>query len=128
LSIIGILYLIQTAHVASLGYRLSDVQNERDKLAIENARLGYDIAKYESLDTIDQIATQKLGMAPLTKQQYLDVQAPAQAQLPPLPPTERAPVSIFRRVIDEIAGVGRAEAPAQGPPALPAPTPTGNGK
>lgn len=120
LSIIGMLYLVQTAHVAGLGYELSRIEQRRDELAIENARLGYEIARYESLDTIQEIAVQQLGMTPLTRYQFLRVEQPRREQLTaPAPPPVPAE-SLWQRIERAIAGVGRAHAPAQGTPALPA--------
>jgi len=118
LTVIGMLYLIQTSHVASLGYQLSRLQNQRDQLAIDNARLGYQVAQFESLDTIYQVATQKLGMVPLTRHQFMQVQVPANDQLPANAPQTAPPESGLRRVWRELAGIGRGQAPAQGPPAL----------
>lgn len=123
LSVIGILYLIQTAKVAGLGYELSDLQTKHDQLAIDNADLGYKIAKYQSLDAVNQIATQKLGMVPLTKDKFLDVQAPAGAQLPTPPAPSPPRLSLLQRIERAIGGVGSAEAPSKGPSALPTATP-----
>ena len=120
LTVIGILYLIQIAHVASLGYQLSRLQNERDTLSIENARLDYQVAQFESLDTIDQIATQKLGMTPLGRHQFMKVQVPASDQLPPVPALQAPPETTFSRIWHALAGIGRGQASASGPPALPA--------
>ena len=120
LTVIGMLYLIQTAHVASLGYQLSRLQDQRDQLAIDNARLGYQVAQFESLDTIYQVATQQLGMVPLTRHQFMQVQVPANDQLPAVAPLTAPPESALRLVWRELTGIGRSQAPAQGPPALPA--------
>ncbi|HET9014201.1 MAG TPA: hypothetical protein VFN57_01300 [Thermomicrobiaceae bacterium] len=120
LTVIGILYLIQIAHVASLGYQLSRLQNERDTLSIENARLDYQVAQFESLDTIDQIATQKLGMTPLGRHQFMQVQVPPSDQLSPVPALQAPPETALSRIWHALAGIGRGQAPAVGPPALPA--------
>lgn len=119
LSIIGILYLVQTSHVAKLGYELSRLQQRRDALAIENARLGYEVAKQESLDAVAQIATEELGMIPLSRYRFLEVQAPLDQELPELPAITPEPESFWERMQRALLGVGRATAPAQGPAALP---------
>lgn len=119
LGIIGMLYLIQTSRVASLGYELSRLQQRHDALAIDNARLGYEVARDESLNTIQQMAVQQLGMTPLSKYRFLEVQRPPDEQLPSPAPVVVPPESIWHRIWRQVTGVGRAYAPTQGKPALP---------
>ncbi|MBX5444607.1 hypothetical protein [Sphaerobacter sp.] len=118
-SVIGILYLIQTSHVASLGYELSRIERERNELAMENARLGYLVAEQESLEQVERVATQELGMRPLTRYRFLEVQAPAEEELPPPPTPTPDAETLWERVWRGLTGVGRAQAPATGSPALP---------
>jgi cell division protein FtsL len=124
LTVLGFLYLVQTTRVAGLGYELSRLQRDHDTVEIETARLGYEIAHYESLDTVKQVAIEQLGMSSGGQHRFLDVQRPAQEQLPP-PPRETAPPESFWHRIERAAlGTGRASsldqvasasAPAAGP-------------
>lgn len=119
LSVLGILYLIQTSHVAGLGYELSRVEQERNELAIKIAGLSYLVAQEESLDTVERVATEQLGMGPLSRYRFLEVQAPAEPELPPPPEPSREPESLWKTVRRGLLGIGRAEAPPAGRPALP---------
>ncbi|MDI3339729.1 MAG: hypothetical protein QJR03_04280, partial [Sphaerobacter sp.] len=104
---------------AELGYELSRVERERDALAIENARLGYLVAQEESLERIEQVATNQLGMRPLSRYRFLEVQAPPEENLPTVPAPTPAPESLWERLQRGLLGIGRADAPPSGPPALP---------
>ncbi len=98
LTAIGILYLVQTAKVAGLGYEFSRLQNQYYSLSLENSKLGYDVARDQSLDQVSQIATQQLGMTPLKNFQFLQVQRPANDNLPPLPPDVEPQKSLVERI------------------------------
>ncbi len=105
LSLIGILYLMQTAKVASLGYQFSDLQNKYYALSLDNSKLGYQVARDQSLDKIDQIATQQLGMTPLTSNfQFLQVERPANDNLPPIPADVQPRPSLLQRIKAAITG------------------------
>lgn len=108
LTVLGFLYLVQTTHVAGLGYELGRLQRDHDALEIEIARFGYDIAHYESLDTVEQVAIEQLGMGAMDQHQFLDVQRPAQEQLPPPPRETAPPESFWHRVERAVRGTGRA--------------------
>jgi cell division protein FtsL len=125
LSLIGMLYLIQTSQVAGLGYELSRLQDKYDALELENTRLGSEVAHREALDTVEQVASQELGMQPMGKHYFLDVQRPAQEQLQSPPAEMLPPESFWRRVERAILGIGRAMAPEQHATAAHAPLTTG---
>jgi hypothetical protein len=127
LTIICILYLVQTARVASLGYKFSALQDDYYTLSLDNSKLGYDVAREQSLDTINQIATCQLGMKPMTDFKFVQVQRPAQADLPPLP-TETPPhQSTWQRVKAAITGEASASVPQHAAiPATKAATPSSN--
>jgi len=55
LTAICILYLVQTAKVAGLGYKFSALQDEYHSLSLDNSKLGYNVAREHSLDTINQL-------------------------------------------------------------------------
>lgn len=108
LTVLGFLYLVQTTRVAGLGYELSRLQSDHDAVEIETARLGYEIAHYESLDTVKQVAVEQLGMSGMEQHRFLDVQRPAQEQLPPLPRETAPPESFWHRFERAVLGTGRA--------------------
>lgn len=108
LTVLGFLYLVQTTRVAGLGYELSRLQSDSDAAEIETARLGYAIAQYESLDKVQQVAVNQLGMTPMGQHRFLDVQRPAQEQLPPPPQETAPPESFWHRIERSVLGTGRA--------------------
>jgi cell division protein FtsB len=108
LSIIGMLYLIQTSQVASLGYELSRMQERRQALALEISELKYELARYESLDTIDGMARGRLGMTPITNYEFTSIERPYQEELV-VPIEDPAPAEpLATRVMHALFGVGSA--------------------
>jgi len=108
LTLIGILYLMQTAKVAGLGYKFSNLQDEYYSLSLDNSSLGYQVARDQSLDQVSQIATQQLGMTPLTNYQFLQVQRPASDNLPPIPAALHPHPSLLQRVKSALTGESSA--------------------
>jgi cell division protein FtsL len=108
LALIGILYLMQTARVAGLGYKFSDLQSQYYSLSLENSKLGYQVARDQSLDKVNQIATEQLGMTPLKNFQFLQVQRPANDNLPPTPPDVQPQRSLLQRIKAAITGQSSA--------------------
>ncbi len=109
LTVIGILYLIQTSEVAQLGYDLSRLQTQRDALTLEISELEYELARYESLQTVEEVALTRLGMTPMSNYEFIEIQEPAQRNLTIPQPDEREPQSFFERISDAVMGVGAAE-------------------
>lgn len=113
---IGIIYLLQTSEVASLGYRVSELERERAELTETNQQLSYDAAMREALPSIEDRA-EVLGMEPITDLIYLDVPAPLDTELPqPTPEVATAPSLIGRlkaRLMDE-SSASDADAAADG--------------
>jgi cell division protein FtsL len=109
LTVIGILYLIQTSQVAQLGYDLSRLQTQRDAMTLEISELEYEVARYESLQTVENVATDRLGMTPMSNYAFIELREPAQRNLeiPPVADTESR--SFFERIADAVLGVGSAE-------------------
>jgi cell division protein FtsL len=108
LTVIGILYLIQTSEVAQLGYDMSRLQSQRDSMTLEISELEYELARYESLQTIEEYAVTRLGMAPMTNYEFIEVQAPAQRELVLPEPIKHESPSFFERILDAVTGVGSA--------------------
>jgi cell division protein FtsL len=120
LTIIGLLYLIQTSQVAELGYDMSRLQTQRDSLSLEISELQYEMARYESLQTVERVAEERLGMTPMTNYEFIAVQEPAQRELTLPEPEQFASKSLTERVFHALAGIGSAgstSTQAQGQPA-----------
>lgn len=104
LTLIGILYLMQTAKVAGLGYQFSRLQNDYYSLSLENSKLGYQVARDQSLDQVQQIAVKQLGMTPLTHFEFLQVQRPPSDNLPPIPSDAPPRPSLWQRMRAALSG------------------------
>lgn len=109
LTVIGILYLIQTSEVAQLGYDLSRLQAQRDDITMELSELEYEVARYESLQTVEEVAVTELGMTPMSNYEYIEIQQPAERNLSVPEPAEGEDPTFFERVVDAVLGVGSAE-------------------
>jgi cell division protein FtsL len=109
LTVIGILYLIQTSQVAQLGYDLSRLQTQRNTVTLEISELEYEVARYESLQTIENVATDQLGMTPMTSYAFIDLQIPAERNLAIPDAADAESRSFFERISDALLGVGAAE-------------------
>ena len=113
ISIVGLLYLIQTSHVAGLGYEVSRLERERMDAALENQRLTYEIAQRQSLPTIEEIARDQLDMQPMGAHVYLTVPAPASEQLELPSPQEGRSRSLAERILDRLTGEAEANHPVE---------------
>lgn len=80
---VGMLYLLQTAHVANLGYEMSRLQGERRAALVEQQELSAQIAEKQALTSVETTARQDLGMRPIGDHIFLEVE---------LPPTEATAV------------------------------------
>jgi cell division protein FtsL len=108
LTVIGLLYLIQTSQVAQLGYDMSRLQSQRDTMTLEMSELEYELARYESLQTVEEVAVSQLGMAPMTNYEFVQIQAPAERNLViPEQDSTEAP-GFFERFQNALFGVGTA--------------------
>ncbi len=105
---LSVLYLVQTSQVVQLGYELTHLQEQHDTLVLENSRLRYEIARYQSLDTVERIARHELGMTPVRRTVFLEVERPASTELPPVAETGPQPVSRWQRLWELVWGIGRA--------------------
>ena len=109
LTVIGILYLIQTSEVAQLGYDLSRLQSQRDAITMEMSELEYEVARYESLHTVEEVAVTQLGMTPMSNYEFIEIQQPAEPNLVIPEPANVENPTFFERVVDAVLGVGSAE-------------------
>jgi cell division protein FtsL len=118
ISMVGLLYLVQTSHVAGLGYEVSRLERERNEKSLENQRLTYEIAQKQALPQIEQVALQDLRMQPMGDHIYLTVHAPAAAELATPTREEGRTRSLGERLWDRLTGeaeVNHPVAPEVGP-------------
>jgi hypothetical protein len=78
---VGMLYLLQTNHVANLGYEMSQLQAEREAALVEQQQLSAQIAEKQALKAVESTARFEIGMRPIDAHVFLDV------ELPPTEPT-----------------------------------------
>ncbi|MEA4891317.1 MAG: septum formation initiator family protein [Peptococcaceae bacterium] len=71
LFLMGISYTFVKAGVSNLNYQLNTTAGENDKILMENERLRSRIANLESLDRIESIASQELGMVRSSDLEYM---------------------------------------------------------
>lgn len=107
-SAVGMLYLMQTNRVATLGYEASRLQRQRERQALANEQLSYDVARYQALPLIERVAIGQLGMQPMTSVRYLDVPRPAIDELPLPENTPAEQPSLLERVRRRLTGAGAA--------------------
>lgn len=115
-SVVGLLYLIQTSHVARLGYDVSRLERERMEVALENQRLTYELARLQSLPAVEQMARDQLEMQPVDEHVYLTVPAPATEQLALPSPEEGRTRSLGERIWDRLTGEAEANHPVEEAP------------
>jgi len=111
---LSVLYLIQTSQVVRLGYELTHLQEQHDQIMLENSRLRYEIARYQSLLTVEQIARDELGMVPVRRTVFLTIERPASPRFPAATEASVEPVSWGQRLGELVWGVGRAADESEG--------------
>ena len=105
---VGLLYLIQTNHVAGLGYEMSQLQRERATLSTRNEQLNYSIAEYESLSRVESIAVNQMGMQESEAFEFLTVSRPENEQLTLPEPDSPGSPSLIERVWQGLTGSSTA--------------------
>lgn len=108
ITMVGLLYLIQTSHVAGLGYEVSRLERERLEKSLENQTLTYEIARFQALPYIERIALEDMGMQPVEDPIYLTVQAPVSDELLVPEPLAGQGRSLGERVWDALMGEAAA--------------------
>lgn len=101
---VGMLYLVQTNHVAGLGFEMSQLQREREALTLRNERLNFSIAQYESLDVVEEIALIELGMIESEDFVFLSAPRPAIDELPAVKPLDAYQPSLWERIWQSLNG------------------------
>jgi cell division protein FtsL len=105
---VGLLYLIQTNHVAGLGYEMSQLQRERSALALRNEQLNYSVAKYESLAAVESVAIGQVGMTQTDDFMFMSVPRPAHDQLLLPQPQPSGDMSFVERIWQSLSGSATA--------------------
>lgn len=113
---VGMLYLMQTSNVASLGYELSRLQSVQSRESLTNQELAAEIAELQSLDRAEQTARDRFSMQPMESFVYLDVAVPAELDLPAPEPPAGDERGRLERVWDRLMGSGSAGSAAGGAP------------
>jgi cell division protein FtsL len=85
----SLLYVNQTGDLASTGYDVADLQNQKQQLEMRNEQLRLQVGQLESLDRIDQLASTQLKMGPPRNEIY--VAAPSVRIPPPVTPAAATP-------------------------------------
>ncbi|CAN5571442.1 hypothetical protein BH23CHL2_BH23CHL2_07160 [soil metagenome] len=93
---VGMLYLLQTNHVANLGYEMSRLQDEREAALVEQQQLSARIAEKQALTTVEMVAREDLGMTPIADHVFLDVTFPAPEPAPSPEPAVSKPSALER--------------------------------
>lgn len=107
-AVVGMLYLLQINYVASLGYDMSALQRTREARSVENQRLRAQIAELQSLDRIEEVAVDDLGMEPYEDYRFLSVTWPESSELQPPEPLQPAPDSLLDRLRNALFGEAAA--------------------
>lgn len=108
ITMVGLLYLIQTSYVAGLGYEVSRLERDRMEKSLDNQSLTYEIARFQALPYIERIALEDMGMQPVAGQIYLTVQSPASEELVVPEPDTGQGRSLGERLRDALMGEAEA--------------------
>jgi cell division protein FtsL len=86
ISVVGLLYMNEVGRLATSGYQISNLQQERDRLQRENQGLEVQLSQLRALPHVEQVATQKLHMTKgdLARVQYVQLD-PKQVQFAAAP-------------------------------------------
>jgi cell division protein FtsL len=83
----SLLYVNQTGDLASAGYDVADLQNQKQQLEIRHEQLQLQVDQLIALDRVDHLASTRLNLGPPQRQIYVAVPA---AAIPPPPATPQA--------------------------------------
>lgn len=113
ITMVGLLYLVQTSHVAGLGYEVSRLERERNDKSLQNQRLTYEIAQKQALPQIERVALQDLRMQPMGDHIYLTVAAPPAAELATPTREEGRRRTLSERIWDRLTGEAEVNHPVE---------------
>jgi hypothetical protein len=98
------LYLLQTNHVANLGYEMSRLQAEREAALVEQQQLSAQIAEKQALTSVESTARFELGMRPIDEHVFLDVELPPAGPTPTATPAPEEHSSALERFWNRLTG------------------------
>jgi hypothetical protein len=108
---LGILQVLQSSHVATLGYQLRTLDQERSTLSADVGQLEAQVAERSNLERVHAEAVDRLGMVPPTTTVtiHVDGAAPAVVPLPrryvtPTAPLSAAQTSWWERLLSRLPG------------------------
>ena len=106
---LGLVYLLETSHVASLASQRATLEDETAKTRDANARLAAQAAGFQTLSRADTTA-RDLGLRPATPGGIVYLSVP---DVPDAPPTATAAPppspSLRQRIVNALTGRARAE-------------------
>ncbi|HUG14839.1 MAG TPA: cell division protein FtsL [Thermomicrobiales bacterium] len=108
ITVVGLLYLVQTAQVASLGYEATRLEQERAAAALENQQLTYEVASLEALPRIERLAVDTLDMQAVRARIFVVVPLPPRDDLSLPEPVTRPEQSLALRVWERLTGQSTA--------------------
>ena len=111
---VGMLYLLQTNHVANLGYEMSELQAEREAALVEQQELSAQIAEKQSLLVVESTARQMLGMRPIDEYIFIDVELSPPKSAPPAETKNVENPSLIDRFLGRISGRSTGPSEASG--------------
>jgi hypothetical protein len=116
---LGLVYLLETSHVASLASRRATLEEETAKTRDVNARLAAQAAGFQTLSRADTTARDQ-GLRPATPAGIVYLTLP---DAPEAPPTATAapspPPGLRQRIVNALTGGARAENHGPAPTATP---------
>ncbi|MFW6074544.1 MAG: hypothetical protein ACOC9Y_03050 [Chloroflexota bacterium] len=108
ITVVGMLYLLQTNYVASLGYEMTELQRERERALVENERLQSEIAGITTQREIRATAESDLRMEPMSDYRFVTVSYPDASPPPEEAGQAQAESSLIDRFLNRILGRGEA--------------------
>ena len=108
ITMVGLLYLIQTSQVAGLGYEVSRLELARLEKSLENQALTYELSRFQALPSIEQVALEDMGMESVVDPIYLTVQSPPSDELIVPEPQAGTRRSLGERLWDALRGEAEA--------------------
>jgi hypothetical protein len=103
---VGMLYLLQTNHIARLGYEMSALQEQREAALVEQQQLAARIAERQAITTVELTARRDLGLRPMEEYLFLDVVLPPEQ--PQVQPEDAPEPSAWGRLWERLTGTGSA--------------------
>jgi cell division protein FtsL len=108
---LGIFQVLQSSRVATLGYQLRTLDQERSTLSADVGQLEAQVAERSNLERVHTEAVDRLGMVPPSTTVTVHVDAPAPAVIPlprryvaPTDPVAPAQASWWERLLAKLPG------------------------